>query len=64
VFVPPTRKTVESLLIQGLRPNQIAQRLGLAPQTVRYHVARIRRGATDGRRKPRRPVEVDESIRR
>jgi DNA-binding CsgD family transcriptional regulator len=55
---------VESLLSEGLRPSEIARQLALAPQTISYHVDRIRRGAVDGRRKLHAPVEIDDAIRR
>jgi hypothetical protein len=63
VFVSTTRERIEKLLGHGLTPTQIARELGLAGQTVRYHVARIRSGATDGRRRQPRVVELDESAR-
>jgi DNA-binding CsgD family transcriptional regulator len=63
VFVSTTREAVERLLRDGFRPSEIARHLGLAPQTISYHVARIQRGAVDGRRRVHAPVEIDESIR-
>ena len=64
MFVSETRDAVEKLLAEGLSPNAIALELGLASQTVRYHVGRIRSGATDGRVRAKHPVELDESARR
>lgn len=64
MFVSGTREAVETLLASGLRPNAIAVELGLAPQTVGYHVDRIRKGASDGRVRPKRTIELDESARR
>ena len=58
-----TRKQIEKRLAEGLTPNRIAHELRLASQTVGYHLARIRSGATDGRRRPSRVVELDESPR-
>ncbi len=64
MFVPRTRDAVAALLERGLRPNAIALELGLAPQTVSYHLERIRSGATDGRVRTGRTVDLDESARR
>jgi DNA-binding CsgD family transcriptional regulator/Zn finger protein HypA/HybF involved in hydrogenase expression len=64
VFVPSTRERIEELLAQGLRPNEIAREMRVASQTVSYHLSRIQTGATDGRRKPLRAVELDPSARR
>jgi integrase len=43
----PTAKLVANLLAQGLRPGQIASRLGVATSTVTYHARRL--GANIGR---------------
>jgi DNA-binding CsgD family transcriptional regulator len=63
MFVSKTRESVERLLAQGLLASEIARELGVAPQTVAYHHKRIRAGATDGRRRPDRRIELDESAR-
>ena len=55
---------MDDLVGRGLTPNEIARELGLAPQTIRYHLGRIRCRAVDGRRRPSDHLEVDESIRR
>jgi DNA-binding CsgD family transcriptional regulator len=64
MFVSATRETVEQLLAEGLRASDIARALGLAPQTIAYHRRRIREGATDGRRRAGRRIELDESALR
>ena len=46
VFVQGIRERIEELLQAGVRPNEIARRLGVAGPTVGYHVARLR--STDG----------------
>jgi DNA-binding CsgD family transcriptional regulator len=63
MFVSTTREQIEKRLAMGLTASQIALELGLASQTVRYHVGRIRSGKTDGRRRPARAVALDESAR-
>jgi DNA-binding CsgD family transcriptional regulator len=64
MFVSNTRDKVAALLAESLGQSEIARRLGLTPQTVSYHVERIRCDATDGRRRARRSVEIDKSAHR
>jgi DNA-binding CsgD family transcriptional regulator len=63
MFVLGTAETIARLLAEGVGIPQIATRLGLADNTVRYHASRIRSGLdTDGDRpyvaQPARPKQV------
>jgi DNA-binding NarL/FixJ family response regulator len=44
--VSATRRAIEALVDAGLTAPMIARRLGLAPDTVAYHVSRLQTAAT------------------
>jgi DNA-binding CsgD family transcriptional regulator len=47
MFVPETRLVIAELLAEGRTPMEIAERLGVARNTVYYHLRKLREAATD-----------------